>query len=244
MSTDPDKIKSIVQWPIPKTLKQLRGILGLTGYYRRFIRDYGKICRPLTQLLKKDSFTWNTQPTAAFEELKVMTTPPVLALPDFSQTFVIKVDASGVGIGAVLMQNGNLIVFLSKALSPRNLLLSTYERELLALILAVTKWQQYLTTKQFTVKTDQQSLKHLLENKITTTLQQRWLSKLMGYSFDIQYKQGHQNKVADALSRVDSSELCALVFSSLHSTLMDRLSLTWASDPTLLDIVRKLEQNS
>lgn len=113
-----------------QVFKKLRGFLGLTGYYRRFIKDYGKICQPLTRLLKKDNFTWGSATTDAFNKLKeVMTTPPVLALPNFSLPFIIETDASRVGIGVVLMQQGHPIAFLSKALSPRNLLLSTYERE-------------------------------------------------------------------------------------------------------------------
>lgn len=118
----------------PKTIKALRGFLGLIGYYRNFVKDYGKISRPLTDMLKKDYFTWNSEVEEAFENLKrPMTSTPVLALPDFSKTFVIECDALGKGIGAVLMQEGKPLAFLSKALSTKNLGLSTYEKELLTL---------------------------------------------------------------------------------------------------------------
>ncbi|GKC16027.1 retrotransposable element Tf2, partial [Tanacetum coccineum] len=174
VATDPMKIKEIVEWPSQVTLNQLRGFLGLTGYYRRFIKDYGGIAKPLTQLLKKDSFEWNSEADKAFQHLKqAMITPPVLALPDFSSTFIIETDASSQGIGVVLMHHGYPIAFISKALSPKNLMLSTYERELLAVIHEVLKWNHYLLDKHFIIKTDQESLKYLLEHKLATPFQQK-----------------------------------------------------------------------
>lgn len=96
VETEPEKVQVVLKWPQPTTLKQLKGFLGLTGYYMRFIKDYGKICKPMTQLLRKDAFQWSNEATAAFEKSKkVMTTPPVLALPDFHQPFLVEVDASG-----------------------------------------------------------------------------------------------------------------------------------------------------
>lgn len=112
----------------------------------------------MTQLLKKESFKWGEE---AFNTLKqAMVSPPALALPNFNDTFTIEADASDVGIGAVSMQREHPISFISKALSPRHLSLSTYEKELLAIIHAVQKWTQYLLDRHFVIKTDQQSLKH------------------------------------------------------------------------------------
>ena len=145
MATDPAKIVAVVDWPTPTIVTQLRGFLGLCGYYRRFIRDYGLICRPLHDLLKKDSFLWTPTQTAAFEQLKYsLTNAPVLALPDFSLPFELECDASGAGVGAVLMQQHKPIAYYSKSLGPKAAALSTYEKEYLAIVLAVDHWRPYL----------------------------------------------------------------------------------------------------
>nr|XP_034919250.1 uncharacterized protein LOC118052388 [Populus alba] len=142
---DPSKIESMIKWPKPKTLKSLRVFLGLTGYYRRFIKGYGVIADPLTKLLKKGAFQWGSDADQAFEELKrAVSTPPVLALPDFNQSFVIECDASGRGLGVVLMQEGRPISYFSKSLKGRELSLSTYEKEFLALVTAVQKMEALL----------------------------------------------------------------------------------------------------
>jgi hypothetical protein len=161
---DPGKIKAMVDWPHPKTIKASRGFLGLTGYYRKFINGYGSIAAPLTAMLKKNSFTWTEQAQEAFQTLKVaVTQASVLAPPNIAQPFLIECDASGVGIGAVLMQGGRPIAFLSKALKGKALHMSTYENELFAIVTAIQKWRPYLLGQSFVVQIDQQSLKFLLE---------------------------------------------------------------------------------
>lgn len=104
------------------------------------------------------------------------------------------------------------MAYISKALSPKNALLSTYERELLAVIHVVQKWSHYLLDIHFDLKTDQESLKHLLDSKIVTPFQHKWLSKLLGFNFEIQYKKGVDNTVAGALSRISSVDLRQLTY--------------------------------
>ncbi|XP_022024279.1 uncharacterized protein LOC110924592 [Helianthus annuus] len=244
VATDPSKVSAIQQWPVPTNIKELRGFLGLTGYYRRFVKGYGSITKPLTQLLKKDSFQWSSAAQQAFEHLKrSMCQPPVLALPNFQETFVVETDASGFGIGVVLMQKGHPIAYISKALSPRHMSLSTYERELLAIIYVVQKWQPYLAHAHFVIKTDQHSLKYLLDSKISTPFQQRWLSKLMGFNFEIMYKKGVDNKVADALSRVNHGEILQLAASSVHTDIWAAIKEEWSNDVELLKIIQDIQQN-
>lgn len=209
---DGDKVEAVVHWPQPTTLKGLRGFLGLAGYYRRFIQGFGIIARPLNDLLKKGNFKWNEAASQAFDQLKIaVTSAPVLALPDFSKEFIIETDASGGGIGAVLAQGHRPVAFFSQGLSATNQALSAYERELLALVAAVQKWRPYLLGRQFIIKTDHQPLKYLLEQRITTPSQQKWLVKLLGYDYIISYKKGKDNIVADALSRREEPiQLCSI----------------------------------
>lgn len=205
VAVDKAKIQCVVDWPEPKNIKALRGFLGLTSYYRKFVQGYGVLAKPLTSLLKKGQFEWRKQAQEAFEALKrAMTQTPVLQLPDFKKPFVVETDACYHGVGAVLMQEGHSIAYLSKALGPRNLGLSVYEKELLAILLAVQKWRPYLLWGTFTIRTDQQSLKHLLEQKISTPLQHKYLAKLLGFNYSIEYKKGIENQAADALSRRDA----------------------------------------
>ncbi|KAF8414344.1 hypothetical protein HHK36_002345 [Tetracentron sinense] len=137
----------------------------------------------------------------AFADLKTaMTSTPVLALPDFTHTFIVDCDASRTGIRAVLMQDNKLIAFTSKALSRKNLTISTYEKEMLVVVHAVTKWRPYLLGQHFKICTDHRSLRYLMEQRITTSMQQKWMSKLMGYAYEINYCMGSTKVVVDALS--------------------------------------------
>nr|GEZ33552.1 hypothetical protein [Tanacetum cinerariifolium] len=180
VEADPSKVKAMLEWPVPKSIRELRGFLGLTGYYRKFVKGHSKIASPLTDQPKKDSFKWNKEANQGFETLRTtMSTLPVLVLPDFSQTFVVEADASRFRIGTVLLQNKRAITYFSQVLGLRARLKSVYERELMAIVLAIQH--------------------------------QRWLSKLVGYDFEIQYRPRIENRVADALScRGEYPKLVAL----------------------------------
>lgn len=210
-----------------KSVKELRGFLGLTGYYRKFIRGYGIISRPLTDQLKENSFSWNSEAQEAFDQLKIATSQaPVLSLPDFSKPFTIETDASKDGIGAVLMQNKRPSAFLSKKLGVKSRGLSTYEKELLALLTAVTKWRHYVIGGIFVIKTDQISLNHLLEQMINTAMQHNRLSKLLGLDYRVEYKKGIENKVVDVLSRREEQDI--IEFTDL--TAFSELVPSWVQD--------------
>nr|XP_027093534.1 uncharacterized protein LOC113713927 [Coffea arabica] len=182
VNTDPSKVEAMLSWPTPTCLKALRGFLGLTGYYRRFVKGYGEIAKPLTELLKKDQFAWSAVAESAFQQLKlVMSKSPVLALPDFSKPFQLETDASQLAIGAVLMQQGRPIAYYSQVLGQKNQTRSTYEKELLSLITAVQKWKHYLMGNHFIIKTDHESLKYLLDQKINTPFNRSGWLNLWGW---------------------------------------------------------------
>ena len=210
---DPAKIDVMKNRPHPQTLKSLCGLLGLTGYYCKFVNDYGNIAAPLTTLLKKDSFTWTHAIDCAFEKMKqTMCTTPVLAIPDCFKPFTIESDACDNELGVFLLQDEHPIAFTSKSHSGKNLVASTYEKEMVAILHAVQKWNLYLLGNHFCINIDHQSLKYFLEQQVSSPTQQKWVRKLMGYDYEITYKKGKDNLVADALSRTfdDHASLSAI----------------------------------
>lgn len=192
------KIKVVLEWPTLSNVKQLRGFLGLMGYYRCFIKYYASIAALFTNLLKKDNFSWTAEPAQAFNQLKQsITTAPVLALPNFQLPFLLETDASGLGIGAVLSQAGHPIAFFSQKLSTTAQHKSTYVREFMPITAALAKFRHYLLGHKFFIHTAQ-SLKALLDQTLQTPEQQVWLHKFIGFDFSIEYKPGKDNKAADA----------------------------------------------
>ncbi|KAM1189657.1 hypothetical protein ACFX2J_025306 [Malus domestica] len=203
VAADPSKLQAIVDWLTPTNVKSLQGFLGLTGCYKKFILSYDKICQPLYQLTKMDGFLWSSSAQDAFSHLKqVMTSLQVLALPNFSIPFEIECDASRQGVGAVLQQQGRPITLSSQALGLRNQSLSTYKRKLIEIVYAVKKWHNYLQGRHFVIRTDHHILKYLLSNRAHTSFQQKWVTKLLGFDYEIHYKTRNDNLAADALSRM------------------------------------------
>jgi hypothetical protein len=175
--------------------------MGLTGYYHNFVQKYQKIVTPLTALLTKNSFTWTPTTDMAFQALKeAMCTTPVLALPDFKNTSVMEYDAFRIGIGAFLMQEGKPLAFTNKQLSECHLGQSIYEKEMLVILHVVDLLCPYLLGKCFQINLDHQSLKYFLEQQPSSPKQQKWVTKLFGYDYEIIYKKGKENVVDDALS--------------------------------------------
>lgn len=156
-------------------------------------------------------FIWTSEHDTAFSTLKqALTSAPVLSLPDFASPFTVETDASAVGIGAVLMQHGHPVAFLSKALGPKTRGLSTYEKEYMAIIVAVQQWRSYLQHGEFTILTDHKSLTQLNEQRLHTPWQHKVFTKLLGLNYRIQYRSGSDNRAADALSRHSFAECQAV----------------------------------
>jgi hypothetical protein len=223
----------------------LRGFLGLTGYYRKFVKNYGKIAAPLTALLKNNSFTWTPATAQAFQTLKMaMCTTLVLALPDFTKTFVMECDASGKGISAVLMQEGRPLAFTNNKLSERNMGKPIYEKEMLAILHVIELWHPYLLGQCFQIKTNHQSLKYFLEQRISSQEQQKWVTKLFGYDYEIIYKKGKDNVVADALSQKYEEEGSLFSLSFIVPDWLQAVRQEWLQDPKSLHLIQQLQSKA
>lgn len=205
------------------------------------MRHYATIAGPLTDLLKKDRFSWSPDAETAFNQLKVaMTTMPVLRLPDFGAPFQVDTDASTVAVGAVLSQNKHPLDFFSKKMSPRMQAASTYVREMYIITEAVKKWRQYLIGRKFSIYTDQQRLRNLLLQTIQTPEQQKWLTKLLVFDYEIHYKPGASNRVADALSRkFEAPTFTLFAISSPVLTFMDQLRSFYSNHLEGLALISK-----
>lgn len=207
VKANPEKIEKIISWPLPKTQKEIKQFLGLAGYYRRFIKDFSKITRPMTKYLKKDEAI-NLQDQTyieAFATLKqIISTDQVLTYPQFDKPFILTTDASDYAIGAVLSQIQDKIekpiAFASRTLNDAETRYATIEKEALAIVWAINKFKPYLYGAKFTLLTDHKPLT-FLKNSSKNDKILRWALDLKNYSFDVLYKEGKTNVVADALSR-------------------------------------------
>jgi hypothetical protein len=245
ISTESSKIQAVSDWPAPQTMKELRGFLGLTGYYRRFIQHYAMISKPLTQLLKKGiQFQWTPKSQRAFDVLKqALVQAPVLSVPNFNEPFTLETDVSDQGIGAVLMQHGHPISYLSKPLSNKNKALSTYEKECLAIIMAMDKWRSYLTGQELVIQIDHKSVSFLADHKANTKIQQKALFKLMDLHFKIKYKKGSSNAAVDALSRYAHGDHVHAI-STCVPTWVEKVVEGYSDDPQAQELLTELSLNS
>ena len=205
------KIESVEQFAVPETKKQLRSYLGLVGYYRKYVPNFSQIAAPLTDKTGKKSpnkISWNTECEKAFSMLKhCMTNYPVLQLPDFTRPFLVQVDASDRGLGAVLSQTDEQglehpVVFCSRKLLDRERQLATTEKECLGLVWAIDLLRPYLYGTSFVVETDHNALVWLNKVKDTNQKLLRWSLLLQEYNFTVRHKRGKDHLNADALSRV------------------------------------------
>lgn len=206
---NPEKIKAIKNYPIPKTTKQIKGFLGLLGYYRKFINNFAKITKPLTKCLKKGAkIEHNPEFVDCFEYCKnLLTNEPILQYPDFSQPFNLTTDASNVALGAVLSQ-GPIgqdlpVAYASRTLNDSEMNYSTIEKECLCLVWATKYFRPYLFGRKFNIITDHKPLQWLFSLKDPSSKLLRWRIKMEEFDYKIIYKKGKLNTNADALSRIE-----------------------------------------
>lgn len=206
--TDPKKTEKVANWPIPKTRKEVQQFLGLASYYRRFVKDFATIAKPLHRLTEKNfPFEWTTLCQTSFDELKrKLVTAPILVFPDFSRPFILDTDASDFGMGAVLSQehedrSEHVIAYASKTLSKAERKYCVTRKELLAVVTSIHHFRPYLLGQEFTLRTDHGSLTRLSNFKEPEGQLARWLEKLQEYEFKILHRPGRKHQNADALSR-------------------------------------------
>ncbi|WVZ80302.1 hypothetical protein U9M48_027792 [Paspalum notatum var. saurae] len=203
VAVDPSKVKDVLNWKQPETVTEIRSFLGLAGYYRRFIKDFSKTAKPMTSLTKKNAkYLWSSNCEEAFQTLKkLLTSAPVLAQPDVTKPFDVYCDASGNGLGCVLMQEGRVIAYASRQLRKHEANYPTHDLELAAIVHALKIWRHYLLGNTCHIYTDHKSLKYILTQPELNMRQRRWLELIKDYDLEIHYHPGKANVVADALSR-------------------------------------------
>ena len=220
VATSPKKIEAVTKWPVPQTVYDVRSFLGFVGYYRRFIRDFSKISKPIREVIiglenqskrvaKKTLIYWSEAAQSAFEILKELcVNAPILAFPDYKLPFILHTDSSTEGLGAVLYQkqDGKLrvIAYASRSVTKTECNYPTHKLEFLALKWAICeKFHEYLYgSTPFEVYTDNNPLTYVLTTAKLDACGQRWVAKLANYNFTIQYRSGQSNIEADALSRI------------------------------------------
>lgn len=239
IEVDKAKVDLISNLPPPRTVREIRSFLGHAGFYRRFIKDFSKISRPLCSLLAKDSaFVFSDDCNHAFEKLKaLLTSAPIIRPPDWSVPFEIMCDASDYAIGAVLGQRiaklPHVIYYSSRTLSDTQLNYSTTEKELLAVVFALDKFRSYLLGSKVIIYSDHAALKYLLSKKDAKPRLIRWVLLLQEFDIEIRDKNGSENVVADHLSRliVESSEDSIPITETFpDEQLMHVSSIPWFAD--------------
>ena len=209
VATDPEKTAKVATWPVPTCKRETQQFLGFANYYRRFIKDFAQLARPLHRLTEKTApFTWNGECQTSFDQLrKCLCSAPVLAYPDFSRAFILDTDASDTGIGGVLSQldeNGRerVIAYGSKLLTKSERQYCVTRRELLAVVTYVRQYRPYLISQKFTLRTDHGSLTWLRNFREPEGQLARWLERLQELDFEVVHRRGTAHKNADALSRL------------------------------------------
>jgi hypothetical protein len=203
IAVDPSQVQEVLDWKPLRSVTQIRSFLRLAAYYHRFIPNFSKITKPMTNLLETDvKFKSSPQCEEVFLTLKkLLTTTPVLAQPDIDKSFDVYCDASGIDIRGVLMQDGHAIAYASWQLQRHEEHYPTHDLELLAVVHALKIWMHYLLGNLVDIYTDQKSLKYLFTQPDLNMRQRRWLGLIKDYELEVHYHPGKVNVVVDALSR-------------------------------------------
>eukprot|EP00253_Pinus_taeda_P006262 PITA_06262 len=242
---DPEKIKAIMEWPVPKDVADVRSFMGLAGYYRRFVEGFSKVAFPITSLQKKGKlFHWTPNCQKSFEQLKhLLTTAPILSIVDPNKDYVVCTDASKEGLGGVLMQEGRVIAYESRKLKEHKKKYSAYDLELAAVIHALKMWRHYLMGRKFFLHTDHHSLTNYFSQPTLNARQARWVDFLSGFDFDIKHLQGKENKVADALSQ-KIHNLYEVSFSGWESPFMEMIKEIGDQDTEYQQLKLQIQQSA
>jgi hypothetical protein len=202
ISVDPSKVQDVLSWKTPTSVSDIRSFLELAGYYRRFIEGFSRISKPMAELLEKDKeFKWMPACESSFQELKKrLTIAPVLVMPDIEKPFSIYCDASGQGLGCVLMQDGRVVAYASRQLRKHEVNYPTHDLELAAVVHALKIWRHYLMGKRCELYTNHKSLKYIFTYSSLNLRKRRWLELIKDYDLGINYHPEKANMVADALS--------------------------------------------
>ena len=250
IETDPEKTEAVKNWPVPTSVKEVRAYLGFTGYYRKFIKNYARIARPLNDLLvgqctnntkkkkpgpklKKIPFSWTEKEQTAFDTLKEkLMSPPILAYADYTLPFKLHTDASTTGLGAVLYQKhqgeDKVVAYASTSLKPSESNYPAHKLEFLAFKWAVTeKFHDYLYGAKFEVVTDNNPLTYVFSTAKLDATGQRWLAELSNYNCSISYRSGKNNADADGLSRKQEKETTT-VFPEVLKTICNLMTVETA----------------
>jgi hypothetical protein len=219
LAVDPTKVAALKDFPVPQDVSHVRSFLGTTNYFRRFVRKYAEVVRPLTDLLKKDlPFNWSQECQQAFEQIKhLLTTAPVLVLPDWQSTapFHMVCDASYTGVGGVLMQNDRPIAFESRKLKPSECNYSPTDLEMLAIVYCCQKWRCYIEGRDVHVHTDHKPNVTFDTVNMANRRHARWLEALQGHRLTWHYLKGVDN-IADSLSRNPVFTVVGAVTAPMH----------------------------
>ncbi|XP_022897597.1 uncharacterized protein LOC111411281 [Olea europaea var. sylvestris] len=202
VTVDAAKVDAIWQWLCPQLVSDVRSFHSLAPFYRRFIQHFNTIMSPITECMKESKFQWTPEAEKAFLIIKErLTSAPILALPDFTKPFALHCDASKLGIGAVLGQEGKPVAYFSQKLVGARGRYSTYDAELYAIVQAIRHWRHYLFQREFALYSDHEALKHLSSQESISACHASWVAFLQQFNFVIKHQAGSSNRLADALSR-------------------------------------------